>query len=553
MLMKQSRINTPRYFTMKKKLVFILVFVLSSSWIISQEDRPKGLLIHGNIPDIQKVIKTNERKVIYAVSHSLRTISHSKNVHLLHGNPDFLNKVKKSLSTNPEVMVAEDQIVEYRMEPNDQYFNSQWSLNKIRAVDAWINTTGGKDANNNDVVIAVLDDGYDINHEDLENNIFVNAGEIPNDNLDNDMNGYVDDYKGLNINMSNDSHPVLDHGTSVLGIIGASSNNSIGISGINWNCKLLTISGVKNTSAIIEAYEYIKKMKSLYIASDGQMGANIVVTSFSGGVPNQFPDNFPYSVWCELYNELGQLGVLSVAATTNESIDVDVAGDMASTCESPYLIVVNATTIDDERALSTGYGSLSVDIGAPGINILTTTSNDDYNRFDGTSAATPHVAGAIALIHSLKCENLDNLKENNPAAAAMIIRDALFVGGESLEDLDVITTTGKRLDILGTMQELQDLCDGNLNIPSKVGPVEIEIINRIGNLIYLQYVTPDENNYTLRITNHLGQIVFVQEITPPKYGLKSLTFPFVGYPIGLYYLSLEGPLGVDTRVIFYNQ
>ena len=183
-----------------------------------------------------------------------------------------------------------------------------------------------------EIVVAVLDDGIDVNHEDLMGNIFINNKEIPNDKIDNDGNGYIDDYKGYNIDLGNGTAVAQNHGTGVSGIIGAIGNNQLGISGINWKIKILPIFGVNQLDEIIMAYSYVLKMKRLYLSSKGDKGAFVVVTNYSGGISKAWGDVEPYKQWCAMYDLLGAEGILSVGATDNEPINVDVIGDMPSTC-----------------------------------------------------------------------------------------------------------------------------------------------------------------------------------------------------------------------------
>ncbi|MDX1410455.1 MAG: S8 family serine peptidase, partial [Saprospiraceae bacterium] len=145
-----------------------------------------------------------------------------------------------------------DQQVSLRRDPNDQLWSEQWDMERIGMPQAWDISTGGLTTRGDTIVIAILDDGYDLTHEDLTGQIWHNHGEVPNDGVDNDQNGYIDDHAGLYLQSGNDDHPVAQHGTAVAGIIGASGNNGIGITGINWNIRILAISGIDQESDIIE-------------------------------------------------------------------------------------------------------------------------------------------------------------------------------------------------------------------------------------------------------------------------------------------------------------
>jgi subtilisin family serine protease len=170
-------------------------------------------------------------------------------------------------------------------------------------------------------VIAVVDDGYDFDHVDLVQNIWHNRDEIPGDQIDNDGNGYIDDYKGLNVLTGKDDHPKHQHGTQVCGVLGAKGNNALGVTGINWNVKLMLISNAGYESEVIEAYQYALDMRKKYDDTDGAEGAFVVATNLSGGIDFEFAQDHP--LWCEMYDKLGVAGILSVAAAPNHSISVD--------------------------------------------------------------------------------------------------------------------------------------------------------------------------------------------------------------------------------------
>ena len=247
-------------------------------------------------------------------------------------------------------MLYPNRPVEYRnTEPDDFFFEDQWSLEIIDATMAWDQSTGGQDFNGNDVVIAILDDGYDIRHEDLESNYWMNAEEIIGDGIDNDDNGYIDDFMGVNIQSGDGIHAGVKHGTQVAGIISAVGNNGLGIAGINWNSKLIIVSGVSNIAEVIKGMEYLYELKSRYLESNGSKGANIVVNNFSGGLKRLFPSDFP--MWCETYDLLGSVGILSVGAVANENYNVETEGDLPTLCESDYLIMVTNTNSTDQRVL----------------------------------------------------------------------------------------------------------------------------------------------------------------------------------------------------------
>ena len=325
------------------------------------------------------------------------------------------------------------------LQPNDPAYINQSDMNLIGMTRAWDVTTGGLTTLGDTIVVAVVDDGFQTNHEDLATNIWINRGEIPNDGVDNDDNGYTDDFRGLNIGTGNDQHAVLSHGTSVCGIIGAVGNNGKGVAGANWNIKLMLLSGADFESDLIDCYNYALDMRQKYKASNGAEGAFVVVTNMSGGVDGAWAQDHP--LWCGMYDALGSEGILSVCAAPNQPISVDTQGDMPTTCPSPYMIAVTNVDASDQLVETAGFGPVSIDLGAPGHGTVTTATTNQYKMFPGTSSSTPHVTGVIALMYSTPCtEFLFELK-SNPSALATQIRDIILNTGKLNNTLSEITVT----------------------------------------------------------------------------------------------------------------
>jgi len=341
--------------------------------------------------------------------------------------------------------MMEDRKIEWRKQPNDPVYINQRDMNLIGMTKAWDISTGGVTAQGDTIVVALVDNGYDLDHQDLVQNIWINHLEVSGDGIDNDLNGYIDDRIGYNVSTHDDDHQQLTHGTSVAGIVGAKGNNGIGVSGVNWNVKLMLVSGADFESGVIEAYQYILDMRNLYKQSGGTSGAFVVATNLSGGIDRAFAADHP--LWCEMYDKLGERGILSVSAAPNESISVDVDGDMPTTCTSPYLIAVTNVDLSDEIAGNAGYGAESIDIGAPGHGTITAALNNQYKEFPGTSSAAPHVSGALALMYSTPCENFLVDLESDPAKTARRVRDLIYSTATPNNSLDEITVTGKRLQV----------------------------------------------------------------------------------------------------------
>ncbi|NNE27815.1 MAG: S8 family serine peptidase [Saprospiraceae bacterium] len=448
----------------------------------------------------------------------------------------------KALYVFPNLDVEKRSII-----PNDPLYNEQWNLEMISLPQLWEETQGGVTPSGEEIVIAVLDDGIDINHEDLRNNIWINKEEIPDDNLDNDGNGYIDDYFGVNIQEGRDEHPILDHGTNVAGIIGAEGDNELGITGINWNCKIMVLSGVTNVAEIIAGFDYVYNMKQKYLDSNGAEGANVVVTNFSAGIRRVFPVDFPG--WCSMYNLLGSVGILSVGATANEDFNIDIEGDMPSLCSSEFLIVATNSNINDELVRDVATSAIHVDMASPGDRIRSLDINNEYGIISGTSASTPHIAGAVALMYSVECEAILDQIANNPAAAALTIKEALMSGVDKSTTY-FNTVSGGRLNVYNALLELQPIC-GLAN----VGALEVRSVESKNNSgtsldLVVEYVTDKLSDHEIFISNALGQLIYKQAFNPSVFEERVVRLDNLSLPTGIYFISISNGERVASKSHF---
>jgi subtilisin family serine protease len=202
-----------------------------------------------------------------------------------------------------------------------------------------------------------------------------------------------------------------------------------------------------NFSVVAKAYGYAMAQKKLWLESNGEKGANVVVTNSSFGVDYGKCDTPTYSVWNDIYNEMGKLGILSAAATANISIDVDKEGDVPTGCNSPYIISVTNTDSTDKKFGQAAWGRTTVDLGAPGTAIFSTYSGDQYQNLTGTSMATPHIAGQVALMHAGASAIFADFYKKNPAQGALELKKILMSTVDPNPTLAGRTVSGGRMNL----------------------------------------------------------------------------------------------------------
>ncbi len=377
------------------------------------------------------------------VPHAVQILGQQQDV--LYAQPDHLISLREA-----------DEVI-----PNEPRFGELWSLvnrsNRadISATQAWKLGTGGRDRDGNDIVVAVVDGGVDLTHPDLASNIWTNSGEIPGNGIDDDGNGYVDDVNGWNAFSNNGTIPSASHGTHVAGIIGARGNNGAHVAGVNWNVKIMAVAGASGTTSVVAAaYGYVLKQKQLWLDSNHTKGANVVATNSSFGVDYANCASGSFPVWNDLYDAMGKVGILSAAATANNNVDVDVRGDVPTACSSPYIVAVTNTTNQDRKYTQAGYGAINVDLGAPGTAIISTVPNSGTQAMTGTSMATPHVAGAIAFLHSVASENFNRMTRQDPGTAALALKEAILQSVDPIAELNGVTVSGGRLNLNRSAQAM---------------------------------------------------------------------------------------------------
>jgi len=457
---------------------------------------------------------------IWKISFDNTEMDEIEIISLLDKNTDVLVSQKNHTGIKNRVIFPDDPLI------GDQWQYFQANDKDIDADEAWEVTTGGLTANGDIIVAAVIDNGLSFNHPDIVDNHWVNVNEIENNGIDDDENGYVDDYNGWNVFSGSDYLSIGAHGTPVCGVVGAKGNNGIGVTGVNWDVKVMIIQGSSGVeSVVIEAYSYVLEARILYNSTNGEEGSFVVSTNASFGIDYGDPEDYP--LWCGMYNTLGENGILSCGATINGNVNVDDLGDIPTACPSEYLISVTNTNINDVKVTQAGYGIETIDLGAPGQDIVNISSGTGYGVSSGTSFATPHVTGTIALLYSVPCTNLADLAFTDPALAARLIRDFILEGVDPNGSLEGITVTGGRLNVNNSIQALLANCEtlainnieeyentvvlfpnptnSILNIESKTSITEIKIYNQLG-----QLVLSSSNKNTIDLSSVSQGLYFVK-------------------------------------------
>lgn len=426
--------------------------------------------------------------------------------------------------------------------PNDPSYINQWHHQLLGSELAWDITTGGTTANGHRIVVAILDSGFELAHEDIAPNLWVNEGEIAGDGLDNDNNGYVDDRNGMNLETGNGKDiPLHSHGHSVIGYIGSRGNNALGISGLSWDVDLMLLGGGSSIKEdeVITALNFVYTWRKEFNVSNGANGAYIPAVNMSLGFSGVKPENLPWM--CPLVRKLGEVGVIVVAAAPNDNLDIELKGDMPCVCDASNLICVTNTTNEDQLVYNAGYSRKFVHMGAPGFTSFTTrlTSAGTYGTFSGTSAATPMVTGAIGLLAAMPCQPMQDILTSDPATAAAYLRTAVLEGTVPIDDLDGITVTGGRLCLwceeegTGAVMALANLCG------SAEGPVEVLAMrpNPADGLVYIDLRSPGSTPLPIRIHNMQGQLIWESEYVPETFLPKVIEVNVSHWPSGIYLIT----------------
>lgn len=413
-------------------------------------------------------------KAVHAVEHERFDLVDG--LSLIDVAPQDIQNTLAALNANPAVAYAEpNYIYTAFVVPNDPDLGRQYHLNQtsdidIDAPEAWDLQTG------NNVVVAVIDSGVDYNHPDLRNNIWSNAAETPNNGVDDDNNGFVDDIRGWDF-ANNDNNPMDDnrHGTHVSGIIAAQGNNGTGGSGVAWRArimplKFLAADGSGSTANAIRAVQYATRM-----------GAKVSNNSWGGPANSQ--------ALRDAITAANAAGMVFVAAAGNAASNNDTTASFPANYPIANIISVAATTSNDALASFSNFGARTVHVAAPGANIYSTVPNNSYALLSGTSMASPVVTGIVALLLS-----------TNSSLSVDQMTKAITSTTDPVAALRGRVVTGGRVNALRALQAV-----GGSTTPPVTTPVPVSVTPAtgsatVGNTIQFQ-ATGGTPPYTWSVTN----------------------------------------------------
>ena len=379
--------------------------------------------------DKLSVLKVSDDKSMTSTLQALRN-----NPDIEFAEPNFIYKVDPIKENSLTKRLQKSPFADFTAStPDDPDFGKLWGMRNtgsnepkgkagiegadINALKAWDITKGSRA-----VRIAVIDTGVDYNHPDLKSNMWVNSKEIPNNGIDDDKNGYIDDVYGYDF-ANSDSDPMdgNGHGTHCSGTIGAVHNNQTGVSGVMADVSIMAIKflgddGSGSLEGAIKAIDYAT-----------MMDVDLMSNSWGGGGRSE--------ALLEAIKRASDKGIIFTAAAGNSSSNNDATPSYPASYQVPNMVSVAALTAQNGLASFSSYGKTSVHIAAPGHNILSTVNGGKYDVYSGTSMATPHVSGVLGLLLA---------KEGRMSHD--VLRERLTMTGVPVTGLRGKTLTASRID-----------------------------------------------------------------------------------------------------------
>ncbi|MDH4241530.1 MAG: S8 family serine peptidase, partial [Phycisphaerae bacterium] len=413
--------------------------------------------------------------------------------------------------------------------PNDTRFDELWGMHNtvqtggtedadIDAPEAWDIIT---DSN---AIVAVIDTGVDYSHPDLAGNIWVNEIELNGDpNVDDDNNGYKDDIYGYDFggydvsDQDNDPMDEYGHGTHVAGTVGAVGNNSEGITGVCWSARIMALK-IFPPNLISEWEAFVSNaVEAIEYAVDND--AKVINASWT--ISNNYSQALKDAI-----EDAGDANIIFVAAASNYSnspwYDNDVTPDYPSSYDCNNIISVMSTDHDDYRSSFSHYGATTVDLGAPGSNILSCVPGGGYESWNGTSMAAPHVAGACALVWGM-----------NPALGHLEVKD-IILDTVDLTDPPLVCVSQGRLNLYNAIVEAGIQAGKQAVILNKVDDVNGPVLpgDHITYTISFENTVrgPNDANFpfddltNVKIVDHLPKEVYCNNPIDPNYNSNDHTY-----------------------------
>ena len=531
--------------------------------------------IQTGIYELDKVISLNSITKIEQWIHGTNTndrdgeiyLNRIYRVYLSDNNTKQLSVIMKEFSELLCVLSVERENIHYlAYTPNDEYFEQQWSLETVKTISAWDywDINNGNTPQNPNVLLASVDTGVDWNHSDLVNSLWQNPGEDldgdgtivfsgsewifdPDDvnDIDDDGNGFVDDFIGWDCSGydgADDNNPELPisdfntswtHGTMVAGLLSAETNNSNGIASISFGNNVISVKCTRdnegNEAVINDGYAGITYASKVGYFADTTNTFTIINCSWGSNTYSSYEQS-----------------VINVAHNLYGAVIVGAAGNgdgLGNELYEPFYPAsyenVISTTAVDENINWCGWGNYheTIDIAAPGVNIISTAMGDSYLTASGTSFASPIVASCFGLLKSYYPDSSNIWLENRiieTADTSMYYFDSDFEGLVGVGIVDIEKAIGNNLDINYEFQitnyELMSAFPNPFN-PSTT----------------ISYAVETNGRLSLQIYNITGQLVETLVNEQVEAGYHQVTWNAENQPSGLYFVRMAAGDYISTQ------